>query len=119
MALEKTPVLIQFTFQQKEFCERVAQSKDISFSRLVRVALAEYCGYDLSAEDAMNKASNKAGRPRIYATSADREQAARERASQKESLTRKLLEDHQKQQRRKDAAQMEKSLLSRGISLGK
>lgn len=114
--MEKTTTTIQLSIKQKEYTMQfAAENEDKSFNQVVREALAAYTGYDLQAEK--DSCVERRGRPRKYLTPEAKREAARLRAQEKADLARRLLEDHKRQQRRRDAENMEKSLAAKGVLL--
>lgn len=110
---EMTSLVVSISILQKEQAATFAQQNNVSLSSVVRRALAEATGYDL--EEEIGSKIERRGRPRKYASDEDRKEAARERTRVRDELTRRLLEDHQQQIRRRDAEKLEASLRKRGV----
>ncbi len=106
--MEKTTLVVPISIVQKEFAAEFAVAKDMSLSKLVREAIAQYTGYDLEAEN-KNKIERR-GRPSKYATDEERKEAIKERTRKRDELRKLLLENHMREQRKKDAAKLQASL---------
>lgn len=106
--MEKTTLVLTLSILLKEHAATFAQSQNRSLSEVVREALAQYTGYDLVAE--RGKHIERRGRPKKYNTDEERKEAARQRSRERDDLTRRLLEDHRRQQRQRDADILRQSL---------
>jgi hypothetical protein len=111
---EMTTMVISISCLQKEHAAQFAHDNKTSLSKLVREALAAATEYDLEGENKNRKETR--GRPRKYETEEERKEAARERTRERDELTRRLLLDHQRQERQRDAEALQRSLERRRLA---
>ncbi len=111
--MEKTTLVVQLSILQKQHADQEAAKQGISLSMFVRRALATASGYDLDAEIASTV--ERRGRPKKYANNEERQEAARKRQAERDELKRKLLEAHEREQRRRDTQGIERSVQRKGV----
>lgn len=109
---EMDTIVAKVSILQKNQAGEWASKHDMSVSKLVRLALAAYTGYDLEAELATRVETR--GRPRKYATPAEAAEAARKRTRERDELARALVQNYHAEQREKDVLGIQRSLERRG-----
>jgi len=108
-----TTFLFTISWPFKDRLDLEAGKRGISTGELIRRACANYVGYDLAEERMMRKP--RMGRPRLYATSEEAQEARRERARKDKELKRALLDDYKHQEREKAAKALQDSLHRREV----
>lgn len=111
----KVVISVKLSEEQRDHADVFASKHGKSLTCVIREALAKYTEYDLE-EEKRNQVERR-GRPRKYNTPEEAREAARQRARNNYDIQRRLLEDHRKQQRQRDAERMAESLIRRGVSL--
>lgn len=99
--VERVPVLFQSSPEFKEAIATYAQQHRLSASEVMRVAIAQYIGYDISSD------SISGGRPKIYANKEERIKAQNDRAKQQRENLKTLMDDFHRAVRRGDVKTME------------
>lgn len=106
--MSKLNVVIGMSEQLKDALDIYAQSKKRSTADVVRTAIADMIGYDLKAEKA--NSIERRGRPKVYATEAERKAAVAQRAKEQRAEARRLVDQYRQQQARRDMAAFRKSV---------
>lgn len=109
MTSEKVLVNFQVSVEFKEAIGIFAQKTNQPSSDIIREAVAKYIGYNLSADNISQ------GRPKKYATVADRLEAQKARAAAKRKLVKMLEEDYEHAKHLGNVKSFEEYLRKRGI----
>ena len=111
VTLESTTLLLTLTQKFKEEIGIAANKNNMSSNELIRRAVAAFINYDLDAEKGQKP--DKRGRPKLYATSAEREKARRQQNADRKKLVDMLLEHARSQEHQNGIKALETSLQRR------
>jgi hypothetical protein len=108
----KTTILLQSTTAFKEALATYAQEHNVSVALVVREAVANVIGYDLTQESVQQRDGRKK-----YATAIEREDARKERQKAHRKFATQLMAALEHEQHLADVLGIQTSLLKKGISL--
>lgn len=98
--MSKVNTVIGMSAELKEALATYAQAQKASINHVVRKAIANAIGYDLSQES-KNKIERR-GRPRIYKSDDERKAAVAQKAKEKRAEAKRFVEQYRRQQTRRD-----------------
>jgi hypothetical protein len=105
--------MVKVTPEFKAAIEKAAHADDLDISKWARKVLAGACGYNLSTDDGIDGR----GRPKKYATPAERNKARAEAQRKRKAREDAVLTAVMRQERLADIDALETWLKERGISL--
>lgn len=106
-------LMVKMSEPMKQAIESVANARGQFMSEWARDVLAKACGYDLSADEALEGR----GRPRKYATDAQRKKARSDAQTRRNREQRALVDAVMRQNRLADYNALREWLEARGVSL--
>jgi hypothetical protein len=103
----KTHLMIVISEAQKDALGEYATKHNKSIAAVVRESIAVRIGYDLAAEA---KPIETRGRPRKYASDAERKEANRARSAEQRKLVKQLLDAYRSGQHKHSIKVLEESI---------
>lgn len=107
--MARTSQIIGMSEELKQALGEWAFANNTSVADAGRRAIAAFIDYDLEAEDE----GSSRGRPRTYANKTERRAAARARNKERRELAKRLIEQHEREQRDAELAKMAASVAKR------